>query len=153
MSSLIDALVCGPTGDYNQFPGERLNGRVSASAKSRVKANVNIANQGLLDEQEHHLSYVLRIRNVADISGTGSSDEDDPVDDDTEDQRRDGPRGYGAKDHVSKIRKNALANSIRELLESKRQPNDINLNLNEASGGRDASRHRHRWTTPEAPHP
>lgn len=46
--------------EYHQFPGERLNGRVGASAKISVKVNVNIANQWLLDEQEHHLSYVKK---------------------------------------------------------------------------------------------
>lgn len=77
-------------GDYDQFAGERLNGRASASAKSKVKCNVNVANQGLLDEQEHHLPYVLRIITRRDV---GLNDDSDDDDDDIDDEIADGSRG------------------------------------------------------------
>ena len=53
--------MAGPTGDYNQFAVERLNGLTSENCKSRVAANVNIANNGLLDEHENNISYTVRI--------------------------------------------------------------------------------------------
>ena len=46
----------GPTGESNQFPAERFNGHTSSNCKSRVAANVNIANNGLLDEHANNLS-------------------------------------------------------------------------------------------------
>ena len=56
----------GPTGESNQFPAERFNGHTSSNCKSRVAANINIANNGVLDEFTNNLSYTVRLSDPAD---------------------------------------------------------------------------------------
>ena len=102
----------GPTGESNQFPAERFNGHTSANCKSRVAANVNIANNGLLDEHANNLSYTVHLE---DPDGDG-------------DMRLAHAPLEDAEDEEAYEGRMAMVRSVTKLLGSARAP-DCDANL------------------------